>query len=268
MRRTSATRAATSGTRALAALVLLAACAAADESPVAEPSGPPDTGPSEPGPSGTEEPPQTGGPSASTSLPGGELPAYSATVRRIGPALAQRMQDSHRAGCPVPLEDLRYLRLSHVDFQGRPRSGELVVHRDHARPVTEVFESLYEARWPIRRMRLVDEYSGDDDASMAADNTSAYNCRTVAGTDRWSDHAYGAAIDLNPVENPYVRDGSVSPPEGERFARLDRGADARVPPGVIRAEDVVVRAFARIGWEWGGDWVSAKDYQHFAAPGG
>jgi poly-gamma-glutamate synthesis protein (capsule biosynthesis protein) len=99
---------------------------------------------------------------------------------------------------------------------------------------------------------------------MAADNTSAFNCRTVADQERWSAHAYGAAVDINPVENPYVVDGSVRPPSGRRFAALDRSPGAKAPPGVIVADDVVVEAFREIGWEWGGTWTS-PDYQHFYA---
>ena len=177
------------------------------------------------------------------------------------------MRFSHRAACPVPLDRLRHLTVSHVRFDGTTATGELVVHADHAEAVVGVFEELYDAGWPIRRMRLVDDYQGDDGLSMAADNTSAYNCRRVAGTDRWSDHASGLAIDLNPVENPYVTGSSFVPAEGARFTRLDRSAGADVPPGVIHDGDVVVRAFARIGWEWGGHWSSAKDYQHFSASG-
>jgi D-alanyl-D-alanine carboxypeptidase len=90
----------------------------------------------------------------------------------------------------------------------------------------------------------------------------------VAGTDRWSDHAYGRAIDINPVQNPYVVGSSVQPLNGRRFASIDRGSDAVVPRGVVRSDDVVVSAFAAIGWEWGGDWVNSKDYQHFSSPGG
>ncbi len=177
------------------------------------------------------------------------------------------MRYSHRPGCPVGLGELRYLRLSYVGFDGTARTGELVVHEDHAAGVVGVFRRLYDAAWPIRRMRLVDDYRGDDDASMAADNTSGYNCRQVAGADRWSEHAYGGAIDINPVENPYVQSGSVDPPAGRRFATVDRSRGAEPPKGVIRDGDVVVEAFAGIGWEWGGDWVSAKDYQHFSATG-
>jgi poly-gamma-glutamate synthesis protein (capsule biosynthesis protein) len=155
--------------------------------------------------------------------------------------------------------------MTHRDFDGRARTGEMVVHRRWARGVTEAFGELYAAGWPIARMRLVDDYRGDDDRSMAANNTSGFNCRRVAGQRNWSDHAFGAAIDLNPVQNPYVRPGSVSPPNGRRFARTDRGSTVPVPLGVIRAEDVPVRAFARIGWEWGGYWVGSSDFQHVAA---
>ena len=194
------------------------------------------------------------------------LPAYDASVRRIGPELARRMRSSHDPDrCPVQLEALRHLTVSHVDFEGRARTGEIVVHRDHAVDVVGVFRELYDAGFPIRRMRLVDAYGGDDDRSMAADNTSGYNCRRVAGTQRWSRHAFGDAVDINPRENPYVTDGGVQPPSGRRFAEVSRAPGAEVAPGVIRRGGVVARAFERIGWSWGGTW-SQPDYQHFTAP--
>ncbi|WP_322919979.1 CapA family protein [Nocardioides renjunii] len=195
-----------------------------------------------------------------------EDPAYSSTIQRIDADLRRRMRTSHGPGCPVPLRDLRYLRMTHRDFDGRARTGEMVVHRRFARGVTGVFRDLYDAGWPIARMRLVDDYGGDDDRSMAANNSSGFNCRRVAGQQSWSDHAYGAAIDLNPVQNPYVRPGSIAPPAGRRYAAIDRGSSAPVPPGVIRVEDLPVEAFARLGWGWGGYWVSSKDWQHVAAP--
>jgi poly-gamma-glutamate synthesis protein (capsule biosynthesis protein) len=114
-------------------------------------------------------------------------------------------------------------------------------------------------------MRLVDAYGGDDNRSMAADNTSGFNCRRVKGSAEWSAHAFGAAIDVNPVQNPYLTPSSVFPPDSRRFAALDRSAEALVPDGTIRSDDVVVRAFAAIGWEWGGSWA-VPDYQHFSAP--
>jgi poly-gamma-glutamate synthesis protein (capsule biosynthesis protein) len=199
-----------------------------------------------------------------TAAPLEPLAAYSASVRPIGPRVRHRMRYSHRPGCPVPLTDLRYLRMTYVDVDGRAHTGEMVVHKEYAVAVIAVFERLYDARWPIRRMRLVDYYRGDDIVSMAANNTSGYNCRRVAGTHSWSAHAYGAAIDINPVQNPYLTGSSVAPPAGWRFAAIDRSANADVPPGAIREGDEVVRAFARIGWKWGGRWSTSKDYQHFS----
>ena len=226
-------------------------------------------------PSGTDPGPPTGATSSAVSTSGtspgdrtGSSRAYAASVRRIGPDLRARMRFSHRPGCPVHWKDLRYLRMTYVGFDGEAHTGEMVVHADHAEAVSEVFEQLYDARWPIRRMRLVDDYRGDDDRSMAANNTSGYNCRRVAGRDSWSAHAYGAAIDVNPVQNPYVTGSSIAPPAGRRFAAIDRLPRSRPPAGAIHAEDVVVRAFARIGWEWGGEWSTSKDYQHFSASGG
>lgn len=193
-------------------------------------------------------------------------PPYVASVRPIGPALRHRMRFSHHTGCPVPLADLRQLRMRYVGFDGRAHLGEMVVHADHATAVTRVFGRLYAAGFPIRRMRLVDAYRGDDERSMAADNTSAYNCRRVAGTATWSEHAYGAAVDVNPVENPWLH-GAVDPPAGRRYAGLDRSGRGPLPAGVIGHRGVVVRAFAGVGWGWGGAWATSRDYQHFSAPG-
>ncbi len=242
----------------IAAVVVLTACTSASP-PVADPTtgtSPSASPASSPAPAGTSTEP---------TRPSGSR--FIARTSRIGPALRARMTASHRAGCPVPLSGLRHLTVSYVDFGGRSRTGELVVAAEDADGLVSVFRKLYAARWPIARMRLVDVYDGDDGRSMAADNTSAFNCRRVAGSDSWSEHAYGRAIDLNPVRNPYVQASTVDPPAGRAFASLDRSADAEVPPGVVKADDVVVRAFAAIGWTWGGDWSSSKDYQHFSASG-
>jgi hypothetical protein len=170
---------------------------------------------------------------------------------------------SWHPGCPVGFADLRLLTVSRWGFDGRAHRGRLVVHRDQARPIIGVMRSLYRHRFPIRRMRLVDAYGADDHRSMNADNTSAFNCRTVAGTDRWSEHAYGRAIDLNPIENPYVTGaGYVSPPAGAPFARRSRRAE-----GLVHRGGAALRAFASAGWAWGGDWPWPKDYQHFSAGG-
>jgi hypothetical protein len=168
---------------------------------------------------------------------------------------------SYRPGCPVRPSVLRRLTVSYWGFDGRRRIGAIVVRATAARPVLSVFRKLYAARFPIRRLRLVEAYKGSDDASMAADNTSGFNCRFVSGTRRWSQHAYGLAIDVNPIENPYVDGRRVRPPAGRRY--LDR---SRRRPGMVVPGGVVVRAFAAIGWSWGGRW-SPPDYQHFSATG-
>jgi hypothetical protein len=174
-----------------------------------------------------------------------------------------RMRASWRPGCPVGLSDLRLLAVSHVGFDGLVHRGQLVVHRKQAAPLSRVFRTLYDARFPIRRMRLVDEYGADDDRSMSDDNTSAFNCRPVTGRPGvWSQHSYGWALDLNPFENPYVSGSTVLP--GEAAAYADR---SRRDPGMIHAGDVVVRAFGSIGWGWGGSWSRPKDYQHFSVTG-
>lgn len=218
-------------------------------------------------PGGQPDPPQQPDPTQQPDPPATEaLPAYRSEVRRIGPAVRRSMLgSSHRPTCPVPLTDLRQLRMSYVGFDGAARTGAMVVHEDVAEEVTQIFRTLYRERFPIRRMRLVDAYGGDDDRSMAANNTSGYNCRTVAGTDRFSDHAFGRALDINPVQNPYVLGGEVLPPAGRAFADVDRSPGARVVPGVIARGDVVFRAFASRGWEWGGDY-SEPDWQHWSAP--
>lgn len=186
---------------------------------------------------------------------------YTGSVAPISAELAARMAPSWRAGCPVPLADLRYVTVTYRDFDGAVATGELVVHADVADGVVAVFGELFALGYPIRSMRLVDDFGGSDDASMAADNTSAFNCRPISRGTGWSEHAYGRAIDLNPVENPYVRGSLVLPPEGEPYAARP---DA---PGVVHAGDAVVRAFAAHGWEWGGSWTSPVDYQHFSTTG-
>ncbi len=192
--------------------------------------------------------------------PSGE-PTFHGTVSTIGPRIRSRMV-SWRPGCPVALRSLRLLQLDHWGFDRRVHRGRLVVHRDEARKVLRAMRAVFAARFPIGRMWLVDAYGASDDRSMNANNTSAFNCRFVAGTSRWSEHAYGRAIDINPVQNPYVRGSHVSPSAGRPYANR-----ARRRQGMIRAGDPVVRAFASIGWRWGGYWSSAKDYQHFSASG-
>jgi hypothetical protein len=188
---------------------------------------------------------------------------FRGSIAPIDAALAKRMTGvSWRPGCPVPLRDLRLLRLTHWGFDGQVRTGRLVVHRTAARDLVQIFRELYAARFPIRRIVLIDAYGGSDFRSIEADNTSAFNCRYVEGTTRWSNHAFGTAIDVNPIENPYVSGGRTSHEASRPY--LDR---SRRRPGMAYEGGALVRAFDRIGWGWGGRWTSVKDYQHFSASG-
>jgi poly-gamma-glutamate synthesis protein (capsule biosynthesis protein) len=190
--------------------------------------------------------------------------AFRGEIVKLAPDLRERMTGvSWRRGCPVHLSKLRLLRVTHWGFDGKVRRGRLVVHADSARPMLTVMRRLFHFRFPIRRMRLVDAYAADDRRSMRADNTSAFNCREIAGRPGvWSQHAFGRAIDINPIENPYVYGSYVSPPAGRPFA--DRRP---LRKGMIAPRGNVVRIFGRAGWEWGGLWPGAQDYQHFSATG-
>ncbi len=180
----------------------------------------------------------------------------------VGVVTAEQLGASWHAGCPIPVEGLRAVDVSYWGNDGAVRTGRLIVHTDQTTRVVAIFRDIYAARFPIARMRTIDAYGGDDEASMRDNNTSGFNCRYVMGTTNWSEHAYGRAIDVNPLVNPYVRGSSVDPPEGAAYA--DR---SRTDPGMIHAGDAVVRAFAAQGWGWGGSWSGGKDYQHFSASG-
>lgn len=188
-----------------------------------------------------------------TPLADAATPRFSAHVSRVA---AADLPHSYRAGCPVPPGRLRAVRLRHWGFDGRPHTGTLVVHASVVRAVVRIFGRLYDARFPIRRMRPIDAYRGRDAASMAADNTSAFNCRyaIAAGPRRWSSHAYGVAIDVNPVENPYLDRGVVRPPNGKQY--LDR---SRRRAGMALRDGVLVDAFASERWFWGGRWTGSPD---------
>lgn len=165
---------------------------------------------------------------------------------------------SWRPGCPVDLGALALIEATHRDLGGRERWGRMVVHADVAEQVVGVLRRLHDTGFPVERMRLVDHYGADDDASMADNNTSAFNCRRVTGGTSWSQHSFGTAVDVNPVRNPYVRGATVAPEAGRAY--LDR-TDVR--PGMIVRPGQAVGAFDAIGWRWGGDWQGVKDYQHF-----
>jgi len=169
---------------------------------------------------------------------------------------------SWRPGCPVALGRLRLVNVSYWGFDARAHTGQLVVNADSVTAIVGAMRSLYGARFPIRQMRLVDDFGASDERSMRHDNTSAFNCRKVSGTTSWSQHAYGRAIDVNPLENPEIQGSTIDPPTGRRFANRQLHSI-----GMIHHGDVAWRAFSSVRWRWGGDWSSLKDYQHFSATG-
>ena len=182
------------------------------------------------------------------------------TSERIPADVEARMRGvSYPEDAEIKLEDLRYLKLTYIDFEGRSQVGEMVCNKAIAEDLLAIFRALYEARYPIRSIRLIDDFDGDDNASMRADNTSCFNYREKTGMRSLSAHARGMAVDINPFENPYVRPGgSIKPVESREYA--DR---SKVFPHKIDKDDLCYRLFRQHGFSWGGVWRSVKDYQHF-----
>lgn len=192
---------------------------------------------------------------------------YQSSISDITPQIKQRMTEgnSWKKGCPVPLKDLCYLHVKHKDFKGNEVMGEIVVHKDVAREVTEIFEELYTMDYPIKKMKLVSDYKGNDWQSIESDNTSAFNCRNATGSKKWSKHSYGKAIDINPIENPYIsRKGYISHKESLSYKKRAHQTSKHADKAILMKNDQAVQLFKKYGWEWGGDWSGVKDYQHFA----
>jgi hypothetical protein len=188
---------------------------------------------------------------------------YTFSAHKLSPALRERITGvSWHRGCPVGRSRLRYLRIAYHGFDGRVHAGEMVASVAAVKPLKRAFAGLFRSRFPIRRMRLVDDYGGSDYRSIEADNTSAFNCRRVTGGSRWSQHAYGLALDVNPIENPYVSNGRTAHPASRRY--LDRSRHRR---GMAYPGGSLVAAFDAVGWGWGGRWSDPTDYQHFSSNG-
>lgn len=175
---------------------------------------------------------------------------------------AKMQGKSYKEDCTVPREDLRYVHVRHMGFDGEAKDGELVVHKAIADDVLAIFEELYKADYPIEKVHLVDEYDADDEASMSDNNSSAFNFRFISHTTRISRHGLGMAVDINTRYNPYVKtvDGklSIEPANGADY--VDRSKDF---PHKIDHEDLCYKLFKEHGFIWGGDWTHSKDYQHF-----
>jgi D-alanyl-D-alanine carboxypeptidase len=195
------------------------------------------------------------------AVPAATLPPFAATVAHV---TRTDLRWSWRPGCPVGPSQLRSIRLRYVDFTGKPQVGTIIVNAAVTSQVAAVFRRLYGERFPIRSIIPIDVFHGSDSRSTAADNTSSFNCRfaVAPGPKHWSMHAYGEAVDINTVENPYIQNGVVSPANAEAYA--DR-ADVR--PGMAVEGGPLVRAFTLVGWGWGGRWSPSPDYQHFSVNG-
>jgi hypothetical protein len=183
----------------------------------------------------------------------------------MSPVTAAELPYTWRPGCPVGPSALRLLHMDYWGFDGRPHVGAMVVNATVVAAVTSVFQRLYDDRFPLAEMVPEDAYHGDDNAAAAADDTSGFNCRyaVAPGPPQWSVHAYGEAIDVNDVQNPYVDGATIIPPSGADY--LNR-SDVR--PGMAVPGGVLVAAFAAVGWQWGGRWSPGTDYQHFSLTGG
>jgi hypothetical protein len=191
-----------------------------------------------------------------------QAPPFAHTV---SPVTRAQLPHSWHSGCPLSPSALRRVRLSYWGFDGQARTGALIVNESAVPDVVVVFRRLYGARFPLRRMRPIDAYGGNDERSLAADNTAGFNCRYAVGPGprRWSTHAYGLAVDVNPVENPYLEGGRVHPRAGRAYVNR-----SNVRPGMAVRGGLLVRVFAAVGWQWGGRWRGTPDYQHFSSTGG
>ena len=191
---------------------------------------------------------------------------FQAQIYTIAPKLKEKMIEgnSWHKGCPVDVMDLRYLKLTYVDFEGLDQIGELIVHKNIANDIVHVMEALYDMRYPIYKMRLVSDYKGDDWQSIEAGNTSAFNCRKATGSKKWSKHSYGRAIDINPIENPYVsRNGHISHKASIKYKKRRHRVDTSADKAVLLKNDEATLIFKKYGFTWGGEWRTIKDYQHF-----
>ena len=181
-------------------------------------------------------------------------------IDTVSTALQERMRGrSYPEGeAEIGFSELRHLQLLYYDYNGRVRKGEMVCNQAIADDLIHIFKELYKARYPIAGIRLADDFDGDDLRSMEANNSSCFNYRTKTTGASLSRHAFGMAVDINPLENPYVKGEVVEPPSAAGYA--DRSLDF---PHKITADDLCCRLFRSRGFRWGGDWNSLKDYQHF-----
>ena len=184
-------------------------------------------------------------------------------ISKIPDDIFEKMQGkSYKADCTVPRDELRYVHVLHMGFDGQTKEGELVVNKAIADDVLSIFEELYQADYPIEKVELVDAYNADDEESMSHNNSSAFNFRFISHTTKISKHGLGMAVDINTLYNPYVKtvDGKLSIEPANATAYVDRSKDF---PYKIDHDDLCYKLFKKYGFTWGGDWTHSKDYQHF-----
>lgn len=247
----------------LLAAAVLGSCAVA---PVADPAAGDDALPVKPAPASTEaaieaDPAPVPGEPATTATPTTQPPAEAGFEFAVGPvdaATRAKMGKTWSAGCPVPIEDLRHVTVTHYGFDGAVHQGEFVIAADVADTLRAPFRRIFELRYPIQVLNVT---NGED---VPWDESAAFNCRKKVGDrSQWSEHSYGRAIDVNPVQNPYVSASSIVPDDGRAYA--DR---SRTDAGVLHEGDPVVTAFEVAGWHWGGTWTGrTHDYMHFSTTG-
>jgi len=191
---------------------------------------------------------------------------FEATISNITPKIKQRMinGNSYRAGCPVPTSRLNYITLTYIGFDGKEHKGELIVNKAVTNDVVNIFRELYNIKYPIKKMKLVSSYNGSDFASIEADNTSAFNCRFVGSSKRWSKHSYGKAIDINPIENPYITNsGKIFHKKSYKYITRKHMKKKPSDKAMLIKGDKAIKIFNSYGWIWGGTFKEAKDLQHF-----
>lgn len=187
---------------------------------------------------------------------------WASVVAPVTPAVRARMGTTWSPACPVALADLRLLTVAFRGFDGRPHSGQLVVAARVADDVVEVFRRLYASGFPIEEVRLPGTADLEAPPTGDGNDTAGYVCRAARGQQRFSSHAYGTAVDVNPFQNPLVKRGRVLPELAVAYADRSRVRDGMHLPG-----GPAVEAFAAVGWTWGGTWTSSKDWMHFSADG-
>jgi hypothetical protein len=185
---------------------------------------------------------------------------FAWTIAPVPAEVAQR--STWREECPVALDELVYVTMSHWGFDDAFHSGEMIVNAAWAEEIVDVFRKLHEARYPIEQVRVIRQEEVDALPTGDWNDTTSFVCRPAVGSGNWSRHAYGLAVDINPFHNPYFKGDLVLPELASFYGDRD---PARA--GVITSGDVVVTAFAEIGWPWGGNWRTTKDYMHFSDNG-